>query len=276
MVADVLAPLPAQHQVLEGDCQEVLPTLPSGSLQCVVTSVPYWRQRDYGHPAQIGMEDTPEAWLASLVDVFREVRRVCDERAALWLNVGDKYQGSGYGWEGRSAVGGRHRHWRGRTGLGLPRATRGYKARDLTLAPLLLAEALRADGWYLRQVVIWAKQRPNEPVRPIRPSVSHEYVLLLGTGESSRVDNPGEDWWATSVWWVPPEPSEEHPATMPRELARRCIISSTQTGDVVFDPFLGIGTTASVALELGRGSLGIELVPEYAQRARAHLLEGVA
>jgi site-specific DNA-methyltransferase (cytosine-N4-specific) len=272
MIADVVAPLPANHQVFEGDCREVLPTLPAGSVQCVVTSVPYWRQRDYGHPSQIGIEPTPEEWVEGLVDVFRQVRRVCDEHAVLWLNVGDKYQASGYGWQ----VLGNRRDWKTRTALGMNGPTLGYKRRDLTMAPWRLAEALRSDGWYLRQVVIWAKDTAAEPVRPLRPSISHEYVFLFTVSEESRLQDPGEDWWATSVWWIPAEASDEHPATMPRELARRCIVSSTGTGDVVADPFAGIATTASVASELGRSSLSIELVPEFVQRGRAHLSEQVA
>jgi site-specific DNA-methyltransferase (cytosine-N4-specific) len=272
MVADVLAPLPAEHQVIEGDCREILPTLPSGSVQCVVTSVPYWRQRDYGHLSQIGLEPTPQEWAATLASVFHEVRRVVDERGVLWLNVGDKFQSSGYGWQ----VLGDRRDWQARTVLGLSRPTPGYKPRDLTFVPGLLLQALVADGWYLRQVVIWNKGMATEPKRPKRPSTSHEYVLLFTANEESRLDDPGEDWWSESVWHIPVEPTDEHPATMPRELARRCIVSSTSTGDVVADPFAGICTTASVASEIGRSSLSIELVPEFAARGRAHLSEGVA
>jgi site-specific DNA-methyltransferase (cytosine-N4-specific) len=272
MVADVLAPLPAEHQVLEGDCREVLPTLPSASAHCVVTSVPYWRQRDYGHPSQIGLEATPQEWAAQLAAVFREVKRVLDDRGVLWLNVGDKFQASGYGWQ----VIGNRRDWQTRTALGLSRPTPGYKARDLTLAPVLLAQALIADGWYLRQILIWDKDMATEPVRRTRPSTSHEYVLLFTVGEESRLDNPGEAWWSESVWTIPVEPSDEHPATMPRELARRCIVASTGTGDVVLDPFAGILTTASVAAEVRRSSTSIELVGDFVTRGRAHLQEKVA
>ncbi len=275
MVADVVAPLPSNHRVFEGDCREILAELPSASVHCVVTSVPYWRQRDYGHPAQIGVEPTPEQWVEDLAGVFKEVHRVADGRASLWLNVGDKWQGSGYGWgvvSRHSGESGRD-EWHERSILGLAKPTRGYKRLDLTLAPKLLADRLRQDGWYLRQTIIWDKGVAIEPKRPNRPSTSHEYVFLFTASEDSRVEDPGEDWWTESVWHIKAEPSDEHPARMPDELVRRCLIASTRTGDDVLDPFAGVMTTARVARSIGRSSTSIELVHDFVERGRAHLLE---
>ena len=151
-----------------GDALAVLKTLPDESVQCVVTSPPYWGLRDYGIAAQLGREGTPEEYVANMVAVFCEVRRVLRDNGTLWLNIGDSYANGKH-------VSALH----GNSGIGRGRRRTGLKPKDLIGIPWILAFALRADGWFLRQCNIWAK--PNgmpESVRD-RSTVSHEYVFHL-------------------------------------------------------------------------------------------------
>lgn len=169
--------------ILRGDAREQIETLPDNHFDCIVTSPPYWRQRDYGVDGQIGLEATPEEYVATLVAVFRSARRTLREDGTLWVNIGDKWASGGNG--GGSFMAGRGDVWAHAPGAkGWPHAPDGYKDKDLVGVPWMLAFALRADGWFLRQANIWAK--PNcmpESVRD-RSTVAHEYVFQLS--RSSR------------------------------------------------------------------------------------------
>jgi site-specific DNA-methyltransferase (cytosine-N4-specific) len=230
-----------------------------GCVKCVVTSPPYWQKRDYGHEKQIGAESSPEAFVCELRDVFAEVRRVLHPLGSLWLNLGDSYAAGGNG--GGGSLSRKRRQWRETVGRkGWRKQPSGYKSKDLTLAPFLVAEALRRDGWYLRQVVIWWRQTANEPNRQDRPATSHEYVFLLSKSEDSSVRDPGGGWWSQSVWSIPPSKGVDgHSAPMPAELIRRCILAGTDPGDLVLDPFLGSGTVGAVAERLQRRWVGTDL-----------------
>jgi DNA modification methylase len=260
-------------RILVGDARAMLATLPSGAAAACITSPPYWRQRNYTTEAsglrdlEIGQEDTPEAWVATLTEVFRGVRHVIEPQGALWLNVGDKFAAGGYGGGGMAKG---RANWRGTYDqIGFRKPPPGYKAKDLSLAPFKLAESLRADGWYLRQVVIWSKAVASEPPRLDRPSSSHEYLFLLTVGPNSWARDPGEPWWHSSVWNISTHGSDgSHVAQMPVELARRCIVTATRPGDTVLDPFLGSGTTLLEAERLGRHGIGIELEPGSALQAQ--------
>lgn len=146
--------------ILQGDALSVLKTLESGSVHVCITSPPYWGLRDYGAPGQLGLEETPEEYVAKMVDVFREVRRVLRDDGTLWLNVGDSYIG-------------------GRGG----RRIEGYKPKDLCGIPWMVAFALRADGWYLRSDIIWNKPNPMPESVTDRPTKAHEYIFLLSKSE---------------------------------------------------------------------------------------------
>lgn len=254
---------------LIGDAREMLRTLEPESCHAMVTSPPYWRQRDYQMPGQIGQELTPDQWVADLVSVISAAKRVCTPTASLWLNVGDKYAAGGLGGGGMAE---HRKNWRGTMGKrGWRSPPAGYKPKDLTLVPFKLAEALRQDGWYLRATIVWEKAVAVEPPRLDRPSVSHEYVFLFSASEDSTVRHPGEPWWYTTTWRIPQSSDAQHPAVMPAELARRCIVSSTREGDTVLDPFSGYGTTMIVADRLGRHAVGIELNPSYAELAQKRI-----
>jgi len=169
--------------ILPGDCRTVLPTLPAESVQCIVTSPPYWNLRDYGVDGQLGLEATPDEYVAGMVRVFSEVRRVLCDEGVLWLNLGDGYaQSGGYGAQGASGQmatrtacqpgGARERRNSGRPPMGL-------KPKDLIGMPWRVAFALQADGWFLRADVIWAKPNPMPESVTDRPTKAHEYVFLL-------------------------------------------------------------------------------------------------
>jgi DNA modification methylase len=297
-------------QVVTGDCRDVLATLPDESVHCVVTSPPYFGLRDYGVDGQIGLEATPDAFVAELVAVFREVRRLLREDGVLWLNLGDSYANDGK-WGGSS--GGKHvEALHGNTSIGRGRRNTGLKSKDLIGIPWRVAFALQADGWYLRQDIIWAKPNPMPESVQDRCTKAHEYVFLLsksaryhydadaiaedavylaGEGGHQSFGKPGgkaeiaygsmvsgKKWDsngkrnARSVWTIATQPFKEaHFATFPPELAERCIKAGCPVGGTVLDPFGGAGTTGLVADRLQRNAILIELNPAYAEMARKRI-----
>jgi DNA modification methylase len=171
-------------QILQGDCRDVLKTLPDCSVHCCVTSPPYFGLRDYGCAGQIGLESTPDAYVAELVAVFREVRRVLRDDGTLWLNLGDSYSGSGKGPAGNLGKIHNEREIKQTSGI----VPDGLKPKDLIGIPWRVAFALQADGWYLRQDIIWAKPNPMpESVRD-RCTKAHEYIFLLAKSERYYYD----------------------------------------------------------------------------------------
>jgi DNA modification methylase len=183
------------HRIIQGDCIEGLRTLPDASVHCCVTSPPYWGLRDYGHDGQIGLEATPEAYVARMVEVFREVRRVLRDDGTLWLNLGDTYANTpvgkfnGGGFTDVSAkTGGRDLSGVATSGGVNKWKASGLKQKDLVGIPWRVAFALQADGWWLRQDIIWHKPNPMpESVRD-RCTKAHEYVFLLTKSERYYYD----------------------------------------------------------------------------------------
>jgi DNA modification methylase len=172
---------------IHGDCRTVLPTLDAGSVQCIVTSPPYFGLRDYGSEAEIGKEASPAAYVAELVAVFREVRRVLRDDGTCWLNLGDSYSLKHFG---RRDHGGAHPTSQlGPNKDGIPGGTKipsganwlvpGAKPKDLLMMPARVAIALCDDGWFLRSDIIWAKPNPMPESVTDRPTSSHEHVFLL-------------------------------------------------------------------------------------------------
>jgi site-specific DNA-methyltransferase (cytosine-N4-specific) len=252
--------------ILTGDVRDLLLELETGSADCCVTSPPYWGGlRDYGEDKQIGLERNPADYCAVLGDVFREVRRIVKPTGTLWLNVGDVYAASGKGGGGSQGDRAAWATVKGRKGLRMP--PEGYKMKDLTLVAFQLADALRRDGWYLRSTIIWRKPSAVEPTRADRPAVSHEYLFLFAAAEDYWIHNPGEQWWHHTVWDIRTDSDASHPAAMPSELARRCIVAGCPPGGVVLDPFFGSGTTGMVAAKLDRRFVGIELNPAFSDLA---------
>ena len=294
--------------ILIGDVREQLKQLPDQSVNCVVTSPPYWGLRDYGNDGQIGLEQEPEDFINELVSVFREVKRVLRDDGTLWLNIGDSYSGSGKGTAGNLGKKHNERHLEHKTGGLIPSGT---KPKDLVGIPWMLAFALRSDGWYLRQDIIWHKPNPMpESVRD-RCTKAHEYIFLLSKSPKYYFDNeamqePSAQLGKTnirfggnkygdsddpkhatksgntyvdsgkrnkrSVWTVTTRPFKgAHFATFPPALIEPCILAGCPEGGTVLDPFFGAGTTGLVAQRHNRKWIGCELNPEYAAIAQARI-----
>lgn len=175
------------YRIIEGDCIEGMRRLEGQSVHCVVTSPPYFGLRDYGHDGQIGLEASPDAFVAKLVDVFREVRRVLRDDGTVWLNLGDSYTGSANnGGEASKTIHGPQ----AATGKNLPsKRGEGLKPKDLIGIPWRVAFALQADGWYLRQDIIWHKPNPMPESVTDRCTKAHEYIFLLSKSERYHFDS---------------------------------------------------------------------------------------
>lgn len=185
-------------RIITGDCRDTLRLLPDQSVHCVVTSPPYFGLRDYGVAGQIGLEPTPEDFVAEMVDVFREVRRVLRNDGTLWLNLGDSYAGS-LGAQSRGNTTGEPKstitgasmlsarqiiaHPKGKTHTGSLKNTPGLKPKDLIGIPWRVAFALQTDGWYLRSDIIWHKPNPMPESVTDRPTSAHEHIFLLSKSE---------------------------------------------------------------------------------------------
>jgi len=261
-----------------GDCRDSMRQWVKEGVkaQTCVTSPPYYGLRDYGHDGQIGLEQTPEQYIAAMVEVFRCVRDVLEDDGTLWLNIGDSYARTAGDDSTKQTDGGLKT---GRTGKsaqlfkkGINRPPEGIKAKDLIGIPWMLAFALRADGWYLRQDIIWHKPNPMpESVRD-RCTKAHEYIFLLSKSDRYFFDNEamkepavdGETRNRRSVWTVATRPYKgAHFATFPPALIEPCILAGSRPNDIVLDPFMGSGTTAAVAAKHGRRYIGCELNEEY-------------
>ena len=172
------------YRVVTGDALETLKTLPSESASCCATSPPYWGLRDYGIEGQLGLEKTPEEYVEKVVAIFREVRRVLRNDGTLWLNLGDSYAGGGRAGKGGVQIWGGIESTNQKRVYGAPtEKIKGLKTKDLVGIPWRVAFALQADGWYLRQDIIWHKPNPMpESVRD-RCTKAHEYIFLLSKSE---------------------------------------------------------------------------------------------
>lgn len=307
-------------KIMVGDVRTRLRELPEGAVQCVITSPPYWGLRDYGHHDQLGLEATPAEYVAGMVEVFREVSRVLADDGTLWLNLGDSYRPSG----NSSTKIGLNERTHGKKfatdkqampGAHLDRShlMADVKPKDLVGIPWRVAFALQADGWYLRQEIIWHKPNPMPESVTDRCTKSHEHVFLLtkssryffdaeaikepakwaddkrnGSGrltyDGKRQGEPGQGQEAfvsikenrnkRSVWTIPTRPFPgAHFAVMPEALVEPCVLAGSRPGDLVLDPFTGSGTVAVVALRHGRNYIGTELNAEYASIAEQRILE---
>tara|TARA_Y100000593_G_scaffold53498_1_gene100180 strand:+ start:428 stop:1324 length:897 start_codon:yes stop_codon:yes gene_type:complete len=269
--------------ILFGDCRETLPMFNVKARMCV-TSPPYYGLRNYGdEDSQIGQEQSPEEFVDELVKVFREVRNVLTDDGTLWLNIGDSY----YNYRKDGCI---PKQSFTNSRQDLPRTTprrsnkhEGLKDKDLIGIPWMLAFALRVDGWYLRQDIIWHKPNPMpESVRD-RCTKSHEYIFLFSKSKNYYFDvdaikEPTVDGKGLkrkkSVWNVKIKPYKgAHFATYPPDLIEPCIKAGSEKGDIVLDPFMGSGTTAAVAKSLGRDYIGCELHENYGNLIRKRVKE---
>ena len=169
-------------RIITGDSMHVLKTMEDESINCVIPSPPYYGLRDYGIDGQMGLEETPEEYIQSMVELFREVRRVLKKDGTLWLNIADSYAGGAGRWGGTKNMSGKQKSNAGSIGeihTAKPWKHKEIKRKDLIGIPWMLAFALRADGWYLRQDIIWSKPNPMPESVTDRCTKSHEYIFLL-------------------------------------------------------------------------------------------------
>tara|TARA_B100000214_G_scaffold274136_1_gene204269 strand:+ start:1367 stop:2212 length:846 start_codon:yes stop_codon:yes gene_type:complete len=255
--------------ILFGDCRDTL-TQFDEKARCCVTSPPYYGLRNYGDEEnQIGHEQTPEEYVDEMVKVFRLVRECLTDDGTVWLNIGDSYYNYRPG-KGQALS----KQTLAKNDQDLPskcarrgNKLEGLKEKDLIGIPWLLAFALRADGWYLRQDIIWNKPNPMpESVRD-RCTKSHEYIFLLSKSQDYYFDvdaikEPTRR--KRSVWDITKKPYKDaHFAVFPPDLIEPCIKAGSERGDIILDPFMGSGTTAMVSKQLGRDYIGCELHEEY-------------
>ena len=291
-----------------GDCRETMRRWKEQGIkaQTCVTSPPYFGLRDYGHEGQLGLEETPEDYIKAMVEVFRCVWDVLEDNGTLWLNIGDSYNGSGGQGTKPNIMSKEAAEGRGGKAIKVD----GIKPKDLIGIPWMMAFALRADGWYLRQDIIWHKPNPMPESVTDRCTKAHEYIFLMSKSQKYYYDvdaikeeanedsgfakqrAKGIDTWKynntleriaqtgqtiesstfgeigkrnkRSVWTVTTKPyAGAHFAVFPSDLIEPCILAGAPVGGIVLDPFMGSGTTAQVAQNLGRQYLGCELNPAY-------------
>ena len=291
-----------------GDCRQIMRGWIAEGIraQTCVTSHPYFGLRDYGHSGQIGLEQTPDQYIAAMVDVFRCVRDVLADDGTLWLNLGDSYArnpakgGSGTP-NGRNIA---KMNYAGGAGISTSLAD-----KQLMGIPWRVAFALQADGWYLRQDIIWHKPNPMPESVTDRCTKAHEYIFLFskkpryyfdadamkeqgvmpaGTkGAKGSAERQGQkgvnarppeykiyDGFRNrrSVWTATTKPYKgAHFATFPPALIEPCILAGSRIGDVVLDPFMGSGTTAMTARKLNRKYIGCELNENYGELQDARI-----
>ena len=294
-------------RILCGSAAKRLVELPDASIDCCVTSPPYWGLRDYGVEGQLGLEPTPAEYVERLVEVFREVRRVLKDDGTLWLNLGDSYVCGSQGSQGGT----------GQRAVRTFTATRvmrkddidGLAPKNLVGIPWRVAFALQADGWYLRSDIIWAKPNPMPESVTDRPTKAHEYLFLLSKSERYYYDAgsiaeqassfglngggyepPGQTPHATSrgvvavdapttrnkrsVWTIPTEPFPgAHFAVMPTALVKPCVLAGCRPGGTVLDPFTGSGTVCRVSVDNNCQFVGTELKPDYVRMAAARMAQ---
>lgn len=256
-------------QLIEGDALTSLRLLRSQSVQAIITSPPYWGMRDYKVEGQIGLEPTLHEFIGNLVEVFSESRRVLASKGLLWLNIGDGYTSGNRGWRAPDKKN------PARAMESRPDTPVGLKPKDLMGIPWRLAFALQDAGWYLRSEIIWSKPNAMPESVKDRPTRSHEHLFMFSKSERYYYNADavrgvnGRN--CRTVWDINTQGfSGAHFATFPPKLIEPCVMASTKQGDLILDPFFGSGTVGRVAKQLGRGSIGIELNPDYVQIAKQY------
>lgn len=274
--------------VQHSDALELLRTVPDQSFNSIITSPPYFAQRDYGIVAQIGLEDTPQDYVDALVTVFREARRTLKDDGTFWLNIGDNYVGAtsqhrAGGSQGKTSRYSR-KHMNGIPTTGRGRRNKlfyemGLPMKSLVGMPWRVAFALQNDGWILRCDVIWHRPTASESVRD-RPTHAHEYVFMFSKKQwyyydrSAMLTGTGAN--IQTVWRVTGTPfTGGHCATFPPELIEPIVLASCPQGGVVLDPFGGSGTVGVVCRQHGRHFVLCEISRDNVALATKRVSEGI-
>lgn len=263
-------------RLLNGPAKESLDLIDDGTIDCVITSPPYFWLRDYKVDGQIGLEDSVEAYVAAIKEVMEKVRRKLKPEGVLFLNLGDTYysgKGQPHGDDKKSSkrrFGLRAVDKSGGLGIGLQR-------KSTIGIPWRVALAMCLDNWVLRSPIIWHRENClPEPTAKDRPSRSYEFVFMFVKSRKYffNKDNLPEDNWAEDVWNIAPRPKVRgslDTAPYPDELVERCLTIGCPPGGVVLDPFCGSGTTLRVARMHGHPAIGIDLNTEFCNYAKNHI-----
>lgn len=266
--------------IINKDSLLALKELPDESINCCVTSPPYYGLRDYGVDGQIGREQTPERYIERLIEVFNELHRVMRSDGTFWLNIADTYCCTGSNKNHHDSI-----NPKGRSGQQInTHHAPGCKHKDLIGIPWLLAFALRSQGWYLRSDIIWQKGNPMPESIKDRPTRSYEHIFLLAKSKkyyynALAIKEPAlahhkvtETRNRRDIWYINTVPYRgAHIATFPPKLVELCILAGCPKDGIVIDTFFGSGTTGLVAAQLERRYIGIELNPDYCSLAEERI-----
>lgn len=268
--------------LLHGDTKKVLKSLSSNSVDCVVTSPPYYGQRDYGVPEQIGLEKTPQEYIKHLISVFREVHRVLKPSGSLWVNLGDTY------WSGKGKPKGGDKKQKNRR-FTRPQDLTGQRPlctpKQLLLIPHRFAIGMQDAGWIVRNDNVWYKVNPTpDPVRD-RSSAAHEYIFHFVKSKRYYYDFnavavpakvTGNNKPLPSVWEIPTATNfKKHIAVFPEQLVKTPILATLPPEGILLDPFCGSGTALSFAVAKGEGrkAIGIDISFDALTEARELLFK---
>lgn len=263
-------------RLLNGHSKEALDIIEDGTIDCVVTSPPYFWLRDYKVAGQIGLEDSVEAYVAALKEIMQKVRSKLKPEGVLFLNLGDTYysgKGEPHGQDKKSSkrrFGLRAVDRSGGLGIGIQR-------KSTIGIPWRVAIAMCLDNWTLRSPIIWHRENClTEPTAKDRPSRSYEFVFMFVKSRKYyfNKNNLPNDSWAEDVWNIAPRPKVKgslDTAPFPDELVERCLTVGCPPGGTVLDPFCGSGTTLRVALSDGHPAIGIDLSRDFCEYVKRSL-----
>jgi site-specific DNA-methyltransferase (adenine-specific) len=270
------------------DALTFLKSMPDESVSSIITSPPYFAQRDYGAEKQIGLEQHPNDYVNALVEVFREARRVLRNDGTFWLNIGDNYVGATSQHRAGGSQGKNSRYSRKHMN-GIPQTGRGNRNRtfyamglpmkSLVGMPWRVAFALQDDGWILRCDIIWHRPSKSESVKD-RPTHAHEYIFMFSKSQWYYYDRPamlsptGAN--IQSVWKIGGSPfTGAHFAVFPAELIEPIVLASCPQGGIVFDPFGGSGTVGLVCRQHHRHFILCDISAENVEMACKRVTEGI-
>ena len=275
---------------LQGDVFDKLKELDDNSIDCVVTSPPYWGLRDYGVDGQLGLEPTYQEHIKNIVELFRAMKPKLKDSATVWLNYGDSYAATVNGTKVKDMKKNLQKNRinkikgkfddRGFVDKPFSTIQGSLKPKDLVMIPNRIAIALQDDGWWIRSEIIWHKPNPMPESTKDRPTSCHEKIWLITKSkkyyyDADAIKVPTKDNSLKNirnVWTVTTKPCKDaHFATFPKDLAEPCIKAGCPEGGVVLDPFGGSGTTGIVAKQFNRTAILIELNPEYIEIAKKRI-----
>lgn len=257
------------NYLIHGNSLNVLGEIPDESVQCVVTSPPYWGLRNYQVEGQIGLEDNLDDYINNLLKIFDHIYRILKTDGTVWFNIGDVYTSGNRTYRAADKKNG------ARELYNRPKTPEGLKPKDLVGVPWRVALKLQERGWYLRNDIIWHKPNAMPESVKDRPYRNHEYLFLFSKNEHYFFNNSGlvvNSQKMRSVWKIASNSWRGlHSATFPDELILPCIKSSTKEGQIVLDPFFGTGTVGCVCEKLRRNYIAIELNKNFIKEALSRI-----